>query len=558
MLIALSIHHYALIKSLDVEFDSGFSGLTGETGAGKSIILGALGLALGQRADTSNVRQNSDAADITATFSVGNSQRVLDWLHSHDLNPDDDDTCLLRRTLKMDGRSRAFINGIAVPVAQLKTLGEQLVEIHGQHANLLFRNPRQQLALVDEGVSEKALANVVSAYAVVQKLIEERANYEQLDPEKAEYWRFQLREMQDVVVSAEQWQELDQQQRRLSQIDSLAHDIQESLHALSDDHQGALAALSTGNRHLESAVRLDSKLQNISESLETARIHLVDAEQELLQYQHGLEVDPEQIANVEQQVQAIYSLARKHQVSPEALPDVQQRMQQQLDAVENAKDNLDALDDKIAAAVSRYQSFADALTKSRQTFSAHLAKKVTQQLKRLSFEDAEFRIAVQPQPEQVPRSRGQDMITFEVRLNAGQPFLPLEKAASGGELARIGLALKICHPQSSGIDTLIFDEVDTGIGGGVAEIVGKTLRDLGKNQQVFSVTHLPQVAAQAHHQYQVSKISSRQDTETRLTHLSAEQRVDEIARMLGGTEITDQTLAHAREMLAKAGAENSR
>lgn len=554
MLSHIHIRNYAIVEALELEFGEGMSALTGETGAGKSILLDALGLCLGDRIEGDAIRPGADRAEITAAFQIDADSDAARWLEEHELGADGE--CLLRRVIQQGGRSKGFINGSPVPLQLMRELGEFLVDIHGQHAHQsLFRRDAQREALDSFGGLEAQLQTVGALYRRLQDIDAEIRALEggQDDYQsRLDLLRFQVDELAALKLTRDEILELDAEQRRLAGAGELIQTAQQVLGGLYEDEQSTQNALSHAVSDLERLVRIDPKLAEAHDLLASALIQLEEGCDSLRRYVDTLELDPERLTWVEQQISTLNDLARKHRVRPEELPDRLEALSAELLQLENAEDRLAALRQELEAAERDYREAALSLSEARRQAAATLNARVTSFIHELGMPGAEFSAEVRWVPDGKPARHGLDQVEFLVRTNPGLPMGPLNKIASGGELSRIGLAIQVATAKTGRIPTLIFDEADVGIGGAIAEVVGRQLRQLGSDRQVLCVTHLPQVAAQAHAHYLVSKHADADRTFTDVIRLDDAQRVEEIARMLGGVEITPQTRSHAQEMLERA------
>lgn len=553
MLTDLHIRDFAVIDELELHFDAGMTVLTGETGAGKSIIVDALGLILGDRADSTMLRSGAERCEITATFRIADNEPLKTLLDEQDIACDGDEI-LIRRVMNADGRSRAFINGSQAALQILKPIGELLVDIHGQHAHqsLLKRDAQRQL-LDEYGAYQDELDEVATLYRQwreVQKQLENINGLGEDREARLELLRYQVAELENLNPQADEFEALDNEYTRLANASHLIEATQTVYSQLADDDQ----AIGVQSRRLESELRelgrYDNRLFAIVELLETASIQLDEAGNELRHYLDKLELDPERLQQVEQRLSAMHDLARKHHIQPEALAAHLQNLTEQLQTLEASEETHTRLQAEQTRLLAAYQAAAARLHEERQKAAGLFGQAVSEQIRELGMPGGEFCIEVTPDSDARPAPHGHDRIEYLVTANPGQPLRPLGKVASGGELSRISLALEVIASSDSGAATMIFDEVDAGIGGGVAEIVGQLLRQIGEQHQVFCVTHLPQVASLGRQHLRVLKMTGEQETRTRVTTLSADERIEEIARMLGGLKITEQTRAHAREMLA--------
>lgn len=548
MLRHLSIRDFVIVAALDLEFDSGFSVFSGETGAGKSILIDALALALGERADASVVRTGCGRADITAEFTP--HDRVARWLDEHAF--DAEDTVMLRRVIDANGRSRAFINGTSATLAQLRELGEMLVDIHGQHAHQLLMRPDAQRELFDTHAGLVAdAANVARAWRVwrdaTQAIDAAKAHERELQLER-EKLAWQLAELDKLAPQAGEWDEVSNEHKRLSHSANLIEGVRGALNALSESDDAMLAQLGAIVSKLRSLADYDTALGDALASLEPAEIQLQEAVYSLSHYAQRVDLDPERLAQVEARLDALHSTARKFRLPPDTLHEEHAARRAQLAALDAAAD-LGALEAAQAKAREAYLADAKRLSKARAQAAKALGTVVTAGMQELSMAGGSFEVALVPLADGGPH--GLEQVEFRVAGHPGVPLRPLAKVASGGELARISLALAVIASAASPTPTLIFDEVDTGIGGGVAEVVGRLLHQLGRDRQVLCVTHLPQVAARGDHHFQVAKgADERGGTVSTVVALDRANRIEEVARMLGGLEITATTRKHAKEMLA--------
>lgn len=548
MLRTLAIRDFVIVEAIELEFSSGFSVFTGETGAGKSILIDALALALGGRGDASVVREGAAKADITAEFSA--SPELDAWLAENEC-ANEEGGALLRRVIDNAGRSKAFINGIAATATQLRELGEKLVDIHGQHAHQsLLKQDAQRVLLDNQAGLQDEVKAVATAYKSWRGLARQREEFEAnaknvlLERERLEW---QVGELEKLSVKPGEWADISNEHSRLSHAASLIEGAQDALTLISEsDSVPMLSQLASLNIRIGKLVDLDAGLQPVLDALEPARIQLQEAVYALNDYLSRVELDPARLREVETRLENIHSASRKFHVAADDLPQELETLSAQLKQLADASD-LDALraqEEKLKVA---YVSAAQKLSKARAKAAKALSDAVTAAMQELSMTGGKFAIALQPCE---PASYGMEQIEFMVAAHAGTTPRPLAKVASGGELARIALAISVITSSATATPTLIFDEVDSGIGGGVAEVVGRLLRKLGQDRQVLCVTHLPQVASQANQHFQVSKQSNNGKTLSSIDALDDHARVEEIARMLGGLEITATTRSHARELLA--------
>ena len=552
MLIQLRIRDFAIVEELELELATGMTAVTGETGAGKSILVDAIGLLLGDRADSGVIRYGADRADLSAVFDLEQLPAARAWLAERDL--DRDRECHLRRVVVAgNGRSRNYINGVPQPAQALRDLGELLVDIHGQHEHqsLLRRDAQRQL-LDDYAGHQPLAATVAEQYRTWSRLRRELHQLQQIGTERdarLDILRHHLHELAALNLAEGEVAELEAEQRRLAHASQLLDTGQHLLNTLTEGDEGAITdRLTHSLRELDGLIRLDPRLTPISELLNAALIQLQEAGSELRDYVQALDLDPAHLARVEQRMTAAHHLARKHRLAAEELPGLQTRFEAELDTLEHSETRLESLQQAVQESLASYRASAGQLSAQRAAAARDLAERITQALTRLGMPGGRLSITLEPLDKPTPG--GLETVEFLVSANPGQPLRPLAKVASGGELSRISLAIQVITAHATWIPTLIFDEVDTGIGGGVAEVVGRELRALGGSRQVLCVTHLPQVAAQAHQQFKVAKQTDSAGTHTQVLALATDERITEIARMLGGLELTANTLAHAREMVA--------
>lgn len=552
MLTSLHIRDFAVIDELELHFGSGMTVLTGETGAGKSIIVDALGLILGDRADSTMLRGGAERCEISATFDIDGKHALATWLDEQAI-PADDKELLIRRVLSADGRSRAFINGSPVAVQMLKPVGEMLIDIHGQHAHqsLLKRDARRQL-LDDYGDYQPELDRVADLYRHWREVTAEIEDLSGLGEDREarlELLRYQVQELRALNPQAEEFEALEIEYNRLTHASRLVEGTETAYDRIVGDDQAIAVQLKRCERELRELARYDDSLGPIADLLEAAGIELGEAGDELRHYLGQLELDPQRLHEVEQRLSEIHTLARKHYVQPKSLPAQLDSLYRQLTELESSEERYAELKAQEQQILTEYHTAAGQLTRARSGTAEQLARAVSAQLHELGMPGGEFQIDIAAASEATPSPHGLDRIEFLVTTNSGQPPRPLAKVASGGELSRISLALQVIANADNCVATMIFDEVDAGIGGGVAEIVGKLLKEAAAKRQIFCVTHLPQVASLGHRHLRVLKSADEQETRIRVTPLSTHERIEEIARMLGGLKITERTRAHAKEML---------
>lgn len=554
MLNHLKISQFAIVESLDLDIPRQLSVITGETGAGKSIMIDALGLVLGDRADSGMVRSGADKADILASFDVSGNPTAQTWLKTHELNTDNE--CLLRRVISQDGRSRGYINGTPVTLQQLKELGETLVSIHGQHEHQTLLKKDTHRELLDEFAGVLPLSKDVSR--LFKGWQEKDAQWREFKDnrsammEKADLLHFQIRELDSLNPLEGELDTLEREHKKFSNVESLLGRSQQALTALSESDANLVDQTAMILGLLQDMYRQDPSLQETINLLEQAQIQLQEAADNLHHYTQSLDIDPQRYEEIDQRLTLTYQLARKHRLHPTELAGLHARLKASLASIDGGDERVAQLESEAMLAWESFLAAARKLSSERKKHGQKLAKKITEQIRPLGMPGAEFFVVLSPLDESQASAHGLEIVEFEVRTNPGQPAKALGKVASGGELSRISLAIQVACAARSQVATLIFDEVDVGIGGGVAQVVGELLRSLGTENQVLCVTHLPQVAAQGHHHLHVNKITRKDSTHTRIDPLDHDEKVSEIARMLGGVKITEQTLAHAREMMAES------
>ncbi|WP_425253282.1 DNA repair protein RecN [Janthinobacterium sp. NFX145] len=554
MLHTLSIRDFVIVDTIELEFSAGFSVLTGETGAGKSILIDALTLALGGRGDASVVREGAAKADITADFSV--SEVAQAWLVANEF-ANDDGGALLRRVIDNAGRSKAYINGIPATAAQLRELGDMLVDIHGQHAHQSLLKSEAQRALLDgqatarEAGAEQDARQVAALHKRWRALVRQREEFETNAANvlyERERLEWQVGELEKLAAKPGEWTEITNEHSRLSHAASLLEGAQEALAIISEQEDHPIVSqLSALNQKLGKLVSVDAELQPIVDLIESSRIQLQESVYALNNYLDRVELDPERLHQLDARMEAMHSTARKFRVTPEDLPEEHAKLSEKLQHLADASD-IEGLLRQEAKIEAEYRAVAERLSDTRRAAALELGQAVTRAMQELSMTGGSFEIALHPCE---PAAHGLEQVEFLVAGHAGTAPRSLAKVASGGELARIALAISVITSHATTTPTLIFDEVDSGIGGAVAEVVGRLLKRLGQGRQVLCVTHLPQVASQANQHFQVAKSTlDNGKTASRIDMLDAKARVEEVARMLGGLEITATTRKHARELLA--------
>ncbi|RWX54084.1 DNA repair protein RecN [Photobacterium chitinilyticum] len=555
MLAHMTISNFAIVKNLEFELKPGMTTITGETGAGKSIAIDALGLCLGDRADAGMVRPNEDKAEISAAFSLQNNQAARRWLEDNELI--DGEECILRRVITKEGRSRGFINGSPVPASQQKALGQLLINIHGQHAHQQLMRAEYQQQMLDQYAGHHLLMEKTrKAYQIWRQANNElkrlTQNREENEAQK-QLTQYQVKELNELALGEDEFTEIEEEHKRLSNSGELAVSSQTALSVLYDNDDGnALQLLQMASQQVINLGEIDSNLSTIPAMLDEAIIQVQEASQELRCYLDNLDMDPQRLIYLEERLAKIMSLARKHYVMPNELYQKHQDLLKELDELDCSDERLEEIAEQVEAQRQKFLATAEKLSKSRQRYAKELDKKISNSMHELSMENGIFKIDIQSDAEGMLSPLGFDNITFLVSTNPGQPLQPLGKVASGGELSRISLAIQVITAQKVETPSLIFDEVDVGISGPTAAIVGKMLRTLGESTQVMCVTHLPQVAGCGHQQMFVAKKSTKGQTETNMFPLDDKARVSELARLLGGSEITERTLANAKELLFAA------
>jgi DNA repair protein RecN (Recombination protein N) len=549
MLLSLHLKDFVIVDTLALDFQSGFSVLTGETGAGKSILLDAIGLVTGGRADSGAVRDGQPRADISAEFAADNE--LEGWLAERDLSGDAG-VLQLRRVIDADGRSRAFINSHPSTAAMLKQLGERLIDIHGQHAAQSLMRGEGQRELLDSfaglETEVKELGTRYKAWVdAEQTLLHAQSAGKNFEQER-DRLSWQLNELRELKLANGEWENLSLEQKRLANAAQLIEIAQGASGALSDDDDAIVNRLQIVLQKLKALVNIDGSLKPCLDLIESAAIQLDEASSDLSSYAQKIELDPARLEEIDRRVGLLFTTARKFKVQPEQLVTEQIEFENRLSLLTQSQD-ISALSAKVATTKEHYTQLAQKLSSARKKSAAKLSKGVSSHLQSLGMKGSKMDIAI---AEQTPASHGTDHIEFQVAGHEGVAARAISKVASGGELSRIGLAIAVLAAQANPVPTLIFDEADAGIGGSVAEVVGKLMRTLGDSRQVLSVTHLPQVAACAHHQFRVSKQTAKGKTTSQVNVLSELERVDEVARMLGGIAITDTTKKHAGELLSNA------
>ena len=553
MLTQLTINNFAIVRHLNLELSEGMSVITGETGAGKSIAIDALGLCLGYRSESSMIRNGADRADITATFQMQPNSPAYLWLKEHELlDEENSHECILRRMINLEGRSKAFVNNRPLPISQLRELGQYLIHLNGQHAPQLLLKSEYQLELVDNYAGiHNLLGKMQEQYNKWRKLHQQVKNFRQQCKEneaRKQLLQYQVDELDEFDIKEGEFEEMEETHTRLSNSEELTEMSQSVLDLLSDDNSNADSLIYNAIRYLEDLVDVDANYQSSLDMLNEALIQVQEASSEVRALADSIEQDPELLAELDERISRAMSLAKKHYVSPNELWQHHSVLQDELQKLVDFEDNEDQLIADEKKAYRECVALAEQIYQERVSAAQKLAEQVTSQIKALSMENSEFYIDIQHDVKKLTPN-GADLVEFNLRSNLGQNAQPLAKIASGGELSRISLAVQVLTANKLSTPTIIFDEVDVGISGIAATTVGRLLRQLGNKCQVLCVTHLPQVASHGHQHFNVQKYVKDNQTETQMSLLSEQERVNALARLLGGSKITDAVLANAQEML---------
>ena len=553
MLTQLTINNFAIVRHLNLELSEGMSVITGETGAGKSIAIDALGLCLGYRSESSMIRNGADKADITATFQMQPNSPAYLWLKEHELlDEENSHECILRRMINLEGRSKAFVNNRPLPISQLRELGQYLIHLNGQHAPQLLLKSEYQLELVDNYAGiHNLLGKMQEQYNKWRKLHQQVKNFRQQCKEneaRKQLLQYQVDELDEFDIKEGEFEEMEETHTRLSNSEELTEMSQSVLDLLSDDNSNADSLIYNAIRYLEDLVDVDANYQSSLDMLNEALIQVQEASSEVRALADSIEQDPELLAELDERISRAMSLAKKHYVSPNELWRHHTVLQDELQKLVDFEDNEDQLIADEKKVYRECVALAEQIYQERVSAAQKLAEQVTSQIKALSMENSEFYIDIQHDVKKLTPN-GADFVEFNLRSNLGQNAQPLAKIASGGELSRISLAVQVLTANKLSTPTIIFDEVDVGISGIAATTVGRLLRQLGNKCQVLCVTHLPQVASHGHQHFNVQKYVKDNQTETQMSLLSEQERVNALARLLGGSKITDAVLANAQEML---------
>lgn len=551
MLQSLALRDFVIVDRLELDFSSGFSVLTGETGAGKSILLDALALALGERADTSQIREGCQRAEIAAIFQVEEylQTEIQEWLRQADFSQEDGGSLVIKRSIDVSGRSKAYINGGAASLGQLRELGDRLVDIHGQHAHQLLLKTGAQRNLLDRHANlQDQASQVAQAYQLMHETTKQLQQAEAAGADlkrQQEQIQWQVDELNEIAPQSNEWEEIKTSHARLANAAKIIQGIELACHVLSEAEHSIESQLNQVKDAIDDLLKHDANLNTINENLSDAQIQLDEAIHGLNRYRQKMDLDPDRLAELESRMQVLHNAARKYKVSPEQLPELWTSAQEKLAAFTAAQD-IESLRQKLSNQESEFLKLAKNLSKRRQQAALELGQTVSAAMQNLAMNGGQLQVLVNPSE---ASSDGIDQIEFLIAAHAGSTPKPLAKVASGGELARISLAISVITSKASFTPTLIFDEVDSGIGGAVAQTVGELLKHLGQSHQILCVTHLAQVAAQGDHHFKVSKNQLGDKTHSDVQVLGRQERIEEIARMLGGTTITDTTRRHARELL---------
>ncbi|WP_285261120.1 DNA repair protein RecN [Halopseudomonas bauzanensis] len=554
MLVHLAVNNYAIVDHLELELDRGMTVITGETGAGKSIMLDALALTLGDRADSGAVRPGADKADILATFDISDIPEAAQWLDQRDLSSGEPQV-ILRRVVTAEGRSRAYINGSPCPQQDLRALGEMLIDIHSQHEHQSLLKADTHRRLLDDYAGASDLARQVQLAAQrcrqTEQALQQASDTNDEQNARIQLLSYQLEELDNLSLQDGELEQLEAEQRQLANAELIMQSCQQIINICSESDSGSvLQALTSSLNRLGGLKEHGRSLDEAHNLLSGAQIQVEEAVGELTRYLDHFEADPQRQQQVEERLGVIHDLARKHRVNADELPALQQRLIDELEGIQQQDADRERLAEELVAYREHFQSLASRLSDTRRKAATRLAKAVTGEIQQLGMPGGQVKVELHPLKADQTPLQGLENVEFLVSANPGQPAKPLAKVASGGELSRISLGIQVITAQTSRVPTLVFDEVDVGIGGPTAEIVGKLLRQLGERGQVLTVTHLPQVAAQGHQHLFVRKEQKRDSTRTCIDRLDQEGRVQEVARMLGGVDLTEESLAHARKQLA--------
>tara|TARA_Y100001935_G_C17311500_1_gene516818 strand:- start:1107 stop:2780 length:1674 start_codon:yes stop_codon:yes gene_type:complete len=553
MLSRLTIKNLVVVKELELEFNSGMSVLTGETGAGKSILIDALGLSLGNKAETSLIRSGSEKAEVCAEFILDKIPFVLEWLKEHEL--DSDECCILRRVLIKNNRSRAFVNNNSVPQSVLRELGNLLIQINGQNTQQLFAKNSFQRELLDSFAGcEKQLERVKQSYKYLRDAEKQKSEIQNTNLDKEnqlDYLEFQLKELEPVIENAVKIEEIESTYKKLSNGNNLKINASSVLDLINNKEPNLSSMLMHLSTMIGEMTKFDDSLLENQALIDTVKVQLDEVAKNIETYSEGLDDNPNKLHEMNNIISDLHHISRKHKIKISELPSLFESLNNKRSRLTNNNKLIEELDCKIDELKKDYEKKAESLTKERKKAAKNLSTQITNSIRELGMSKGLFQIALKTDQDSI-RSHGKDQIDFLVSVNPGSELGSISKIASGGELSRIALALQVSISDCGTFPTIIFDEVDAGIGGAVAEIVGQLLRKLSRGYQVLCVTHLPQVASQAQNHLKVQKISTEDSSETKIEELYGDKRVKEIARMLGGVDITSKTVEHANEMIEQA------
>ncbi|WP_086930784.1 DNA repair protein RecN [Agarilytica rhodophyticola] len=552
MLTHMHVKDFTLVDQLDIELHEGLTAITGETGAGKSIMLGALGLTLGDRSDGSKVRAGCERADIHASFDISTLRFAQKWLRENDLEQGDE--CILRRVITKEGRSRAYINGQTVTLQQLRSFGERLIDIHSQHEHQSLLMPQTHRRLVDDFANASQLSqDVKHAYYLWQNAYErlQQAQHqgEEIDA-RFQLLSYQVDELNQLDLQENELEELEREQRILSSAESTQQHCQSIIDICDSDGVGLKDRMAQAIRLFNELTEKPETLAEVDNLLQTALISIEEAQSDISRYLDDNNQDPARLHHVDQRLNSIYEIARKHRVAPDQLSHLHHSLAEELSKLQSGDELLATLEQEVSEQREHYDALAGKLSQKRQRASTKLASAVNKKFASLAMASAKLKVALEKAEE--PSKHGNEKIEFLISTNPGQAPQPLQKVASGGELSRVSLAIQVVTAQTSTTPTLVFDEIDVGIGGTTGDVIGNMLRELGSKGQIFCVTHLAQVASKAHHHYRVEKHVTKKQASSSLEVLQGDEKIIEIARMMGGSVESKQSLAHAKQMLKAA------
>lgn len=555
MIESLSVNNFAIVHKLDVEWFSGLSTITGETGAGKSIAIDAISFALGARGDVSAIRAGSEQTDVRIAFNIEKNKAAQDLLEEYSVS--DNEQCIVARRMAKNGRSKVYINGMLATLTQVKKLGEMLLSVHSQHAHQLLLKPDHQRKMLDGYAENKHLITSVSEYCSAIKSLQEdkkrlTANKDDNDARR-QLLEYQVGELNEFALESGEFEKIENEHRVLSNAETLTTNSFQILQMISDNDDGASACdlLQNASKMLCDMATKDVRLQNIAAIFEETNMQLSEASSDLRGYAENIDIDPHRLRELDERMAKAMELSRKHNTTPAELPDIHFKLANELSSISNSEEALGSLDAKIAALMEKYNSACEALSEKRKDAAITLSNEIQASIRELAMENASFTIEVEP-VEETLSPFGKDKVSFLLCSNPGQPLAAISKVASGGELSRISLAIQVIIASSTTVPTLIFDEVDVGISGGTAAVVGKLLKRLGKKTQVISITHLPQVASFGDNHYSVSKATNKSETVTSMKLLEEGERIDELARLLGGERVDVSSIENAKSLLQGA------